>query len=108
MPIMAIYRSNRVTRDQYNAFRAALPLGAAPPTALVHCLAKPVDGAHLVVEVWETREAFEAFSRDVVNPALEKHGLPIVPPELIELDELAVTPSVKKYEVDLRRTTEPA
>ena len=104
MPVLAIYRSDSVTPAQYEAFRAALPLDAAPAGALIHAYAKPTDGGHCVVEIWESADALEAFNASHVNPLLQKAGVTVIEPELIELETLAVTPEISDYRVEMRRT----
>ena len=52
MPIMAIYRSDDVTPEEYASFRAQLPLRAAPEGALVHAHAQEGLG-FITVEIWE-------------------------------------------------------
>jgi hypothetical protein len=58
---MAIYQSDNVSADEYRAFRAKLPLKAAPQGALVHAHAERGFG-FITVEVWEDRKSLQGSS----------------------------------------------
>jgi hypothetical protein len=47
--------------------------GGAPKGAIYHFAARSPDGL-FVADTWETRDAFEQFSRDQITPLGEKHG----------------------------------
>jgi hypothetical protein len=98
MPVMAIYQSDDVSADDYAAFRARLPLTAAPVGALVHAHAERGSG-FITVEVWEDRAALDAFLDDVLAPAVRAMGLPLVRPEVLEVDDFIVTDGVHGREI---------
>jgi len=56
------------------------PGGATPPGALFHWVAE-TDGGIRVVDVWETREAFDSFAEDQIGPHTQAAGIPS-PPEM--------------------------
>jgi len=69
------------TLDQYDAINeriGLLPGGPASPRELFHWVAK-VDNGFRVVDVWETQEAFEAFSHERLGPIYEEVGVPHLP-----------------------------
>ena len=74
MPVMAIYQSTDVSADDYAAFRARLPLTAAPRGALVHAHAERGSG-FVTMEVWEDRESLQGFLDGVLTPAVRAMGL---------------------------------
>lgn len=98
MPVMAIYQSDNISADDYAAFRAKLPLTAAPVGALVHAHAERGSG-FITVEVWEDRAALDAFLDDVLAPAVRAMGLPLVRPEVLEVDDFIVTDGVHGREI---------
>jgi hypothetical protein len=98
MLVMAIYRSDDISADDYAAFRAKLPLVAAPKGALVHAHAAK-DGGFITVEVWEDRKALQGFLDDVLAPTVEAMGLPLVLPEILEVDDFVVTAVVQGREI---------
>jgi hypothetical protein len=98
MPVMAIYQSDDVSADDYAAFRAKLPLTSAPKGALVHSHAERGAG-FVTVEVWEDRESLQGFLDDVLGPAVSRLGLPLVLPEVLDVDDFIVTDGVHGREI---------
>jgi hypothetical protein len=70
------------TTDQYDQViqRMGLkPGGPTPPGALFHWVTQTSDGL-LVVDVWESEETFDQFSREQIMPFTKEAGLS--PPEV--------------------------
>jgi hypothetical protein len=104
MPVMAIYQSDDVSADDYAAFRARLPLTAAPRGALVHSHAERGRGrGFITVEVWEDRASLDDFLENVLAPAVRRMGLPLIRPEVLEVDDFIVTPGVHNREIPFGR-----
>lgn len=62
--------------DEYEAARKAVNWeGDIPPGAMFHFMAIADDGVH-VTDIWESAEAFDAFSRDRLMPAIAALGIP--------------------------------
>ena len=71
------------TIEQYDLINeriGLLPGGPASPQELFHWVMKTGDGFR-VVDVWETREAFERFAREKLSPIYEEVAVPN-PPEI--------------------------
>jgi hypothetical protein len=69
------------TIDQYDQIVGKMgltPGGATPPGAISHWVAKTDDGMR-VVDVWESREAFERFAQEKIGPFSREVGLPSEP-----------------------------
>jgi hypothetical protein len=65
------------TIDQYDQIVGKMgltPGGATPPGAISHWVAKTDDGMR-VVDVWESREAFERFAQEKIGPYSREVGL---------------------------------
>jgi hypothetical protein len=59
-----------VTLEQYDEIVeiiGLLPGGPPPPGVLFHCVTKTDDGIR-VIDVWESREALQAFQTAVIGP----------------------------------------
>jgi hypothetical protein len=96
MPIMAIYRSADVTPETYAAYDADILNQPLPPGALCHQVA--YDGGELcIVDLWESREAFEAFNARQIQPTIHKHHLPVVAPQILDLLVLATHDGIDTY-----------
>ena len=95
MPVMAIYRSDDVCAEDYAAFRAKLPLDAAPQGALIHAHAC-TDTGFVTFEIWEDRRALQGFLDDVLAPTVKAMGLPLILPEVVEVDDFVVTPGIRQ------------
>jgi hypothetical protein len=46
--------------------------GVTPAGVIVHTASEDADGTVRIVDVWESREAADAFERDLLTPAIEK------------------------------------
>lgn len=85
MPVMVVYRDNRVSPEAYAPYEAEMSARPLPPEALLHLVG--FDGAEgMAVDVWQTRAAFEAYTRETINPLLAKHGIPITAPQVFEIE----------------------
>lgn len=106
MPFLAIYRAD-ISREDFERYRAKVPIDSAPATALSHAYARTADGGLCVVDVWDSLEALSTFNRDAIQPALEALNLPPVTAEILEIDTLAVFPGIEGYKIT-PRVSEPA
>ncbi|MEY2407149.1 MAG: hypothetical protein QOF97_3350 [Acidimicrobiaceae bacterium] len=69
------------TLDQYDQVIAKMgfrPTGAGAPGGMFHWVTKTDDGIR-VVDVWETKEAFEKFAQDEIGPITQDVGVPSAP-----------------------------
>lgn len=68
------------TKEQYEAVIREIGVTGddLAPGQLVH-FAGPMDGGWRVVNVWESQEAAETFTREKVVPARQKVGMPNPP-----------------------------
>jgi len=66
--------------DQINEWLGLLPGGPASPHELFHWVMKTVDGFR-VLDVWESREAFEQFAQEKLGPTYHEVGVHR-PPEI--------------------------
>jgi hypothetical protein len=75
--------STAPSRAMYDA--AGAEVGSVLPAGLiVHTASENADGSVRIIDFWESREAAEAFGRDVLEPIisrqLEAAGMPADPP----------------------------
>ena len=92
MPVMPIYRSDDFSADDYANFRNRFPLVAAPRGAISHVHGK-TDSGFVTVEVWEDADSLLAFVDGVLAPLAQELRLPLVRPEVIEVEDLVLTPA---------------
>ena len=62
--------------EQYDQVNAAI--GEDPPGLILHTSSKK-DGRMRIIDVWESKEAYERFERETLMPAMERIGAQ--PPE---------------------------
>ena len=70
-----------MTVEQYDQIRekaGLTPGGATPPGAIFHWVAETPDGLH-IVDVWDSREAFDEYTRDYIGPYSAEVGFTDVP-----------------------------
>ena len=79
---MAILQvSSAPSRAMYEAVDGALGLAADRPDGmLVHAAAEQADGTVVIVDVWETPAAMDAFERDRLFPTFARLERPMVDP----------------------------
>jgi len=61
--------------DRVNELTGLLPFGPAPRNELFHWVAKTDRGIR-VIDVWESRDAFERFVHERLGPVFEEVGMP--------------------------------
>jgi hypothetical protein len=75
------------TLDQYDQVIELMGLSPGsplPPGAIFHWAAETEDGIR-VVDVWETREAYDRFAQEQIGPYTQQVGIP-GPPEVTYRD----------------------
>jgi hypothetical protein len=74
------------TLEQYDQVIELMGLqsGQAPPNSLFHWVAETEDGLH-VVDVWETKQAYDQFAQEQIGPYSQQAGVP-GPPEITYYD----------------------
>jgi hypothetical protein len=91
MPIAQIIEMPGLTVDAYEqAFALIHPDGVWPDGQLGH-VAGPTDDGFRVIDVWESREAFERFEREVLAPL----GFAGAPATEFAVHKLVVTDSAE-------------
>jgi len=70
--------------DEINERIGLLPGGPASPQELFHWVTSTEEGFR-VVDVWETRDAFEQFLRQKLDPIFDEVGVP-EPPQIVFYD----------------------
>ena len=77
------------TEEQYRAVNDALDTHATPPAGMIMHTGGPVGNGELrVVDVWESREAFEAFASEGLAPAIVQVMGDDAPRPTVETTEL--------------------
>lgn len=80
MALAYLFEVPDTTLDQYEeVMKLAHPNGRLAPGCLMH-VAGPYDGGLRAIDVWESQEAFDAFLRERLQPALVKNG--VAPPKV--------------------------
>jgi hypothetical protein len=67
-----------IGQEQYEAVNAKLNAQGDPPAGLMfHAAGQGEDGRWRIVEVWESRDRYEAFNEERLTPAIaEVSGMP--------------------------------
>ena len=61
-----------VGAEMYDAVDREMDIDANPPDGLIFHWAGEVDGKWTISDVWESREAYDAFAAERLTPAIEK------------------------------------
>ena len=91
MAVAFVFDFPGATQAQYEAAlrEVGLERGAAPQAGRLLHAAGPYDGGWCVVDIWESREALDAYFRDRLAAALERAGMPTpLLPQVFEIHNL--------------------
>ena len=75
------------TTEQYDQIIQKMgltPAGGTPPGAISHWVAQTDDGMR-VVDVWDTREAYDRYAQEKIGPYSAEAGI-TEPPEIVFYD----------------------
>ena len=64
-----------VTAEQFEALSQKFNESTNLPSGLNVRIAGPVEGGWRVISVWESQEAYEAFRRNQLTPAVQQMGI---------------------------------
>jgi hypothetical protein len=71
MAIAMVTKVSQATLDQYDAVNAKIGLGDDPPEGLiVHAAASGEAPGFVILEVWESSDAYERFASERLGPAI--------------------------------------
>jgi hypothetical protein len=74
-----------VGAEQIDALNAAIDPDGNPPVGLIFHTSGPVEGGWEVIDVWESREAFDRFAAERIAPGLAAIGMADGPPPEMEV-----------------------
>lgn len=87
-----------VSGEQYDqVWKDLKAAGHAHPKGLLHHAAAPTTSSWLVVDVWESADAFKEFGQ-VLMPILEKNGMPKNDPVILQLHNMYNASETPEYE----------
>lgn len=62
------------TQEQYEAVHDRVNVDADPPQGLIFHSAGPIDGGWGVIDFWESRDDFDRFAAERLQPAIQDLG----------------------------------
>lgn len=107
MPIMAVYRGPGVTPDAYAPYEADIRSATVPPEALLHQVAFDDEGL-LVIDIWTSREALDAWTEARIKPTLAKYGVEYAAPQILDADVVATDRAIGHFQQLRTRALAPA
>ncbi len=88
MAIGIVFDIHGGNQKQYDTVIAKLKLeGKTAPGGLYH-IAGPIENGWRVVDVWESREAFEKFFHEKLASALKEAGVPPLQPKFFPVHNI--------------------
>jgi hypothetical protein len=81
------------TEQQYPNVHGHMNVDADPPAGLIFHSAGPIDGGWGVLDFWESREAFDRFAAERLQPAAQELGSDAMPgpPDIREFPVANIT-----------------
>ena len=92
MAILVTAISPSMTAEQDDEMVRLLNLAGNPPAGALARLAGPAEGGWRILSVWESQEAWDAFRRERVEPALRQAGLPSPQFQVAPLHSVRINP----------------
>lgn len=98
MPVLAIFAGPGIHKDHYETLRSEIGWERRHPTGgIFHAASFDEAGDAHVVDVWESKEALEAFVAGHLAPAMQKHGIPPPKVEVYPIHHLNAYPTIDRY-----------
>ena len=66
-----------MTHEQFDAVNSRVDLPSNPPAGLIFHVSGPIKEGWHVIDVWESRAAFDTFLQERVQPAIGASGVEI-------------------------------
>jgi hypothetical protein len=95
MAIVVIAHAPGFTTEQWEAMQRQFNEPANPPRGIVAQLAGPFEGGWRVISVWESQEAYEAFRRDRLAPAIQQMGITQEQFQIAPLHSVMIAPQTQ-------------
>jgi hypothetical protein len=67
------------TQKQYEAVHGRMNVDNDPPAGLIFHSAGPIDAGWGVIDFWESREAFDRFAAERLQPVIQELGSDAMP-----------------------------
>ena len=81
------------TQEQYEAVHRHMNIDGEPPDGLIFHSAGPIDEGWGVIDFWESRDAFDRFASERLQPAIQELGSQAMagPPDIKEFPVHKIT-----------------
>jgi len=98
MAILAIFSGKGISKDLYNTLiRETRYADDQPPGAIFHAASFDDKGDIHVADVWASPEELDAYVRERLMPAFEKHSVPAPQVDIYPVHNIDVFKSVSQY-----------
>lgn len=98
MAVLAIFTSNGITKQMYEALRPEVKWETKhPPGALLHACAFGEKGDLHVADLWESAEAMNEFVSSRLGPAMQKLGIPPPAVSVFPVHNINMYPAANQF-----------
>jgi len=98
MVILAIFKTNAVTKEKYEALRKEVDWEHQHPDGeLVHAAAFDNSGNFCVADIWESEEHLNNFINNRILPAMKKINMPMPEGEIFQINDVSTFPGIGKH-----------
>ena len=100
MVILAIFKTNAVTKEKYEALRKEVDWEHQHPDGeLVHAAAFDNSGNFCVADIWESEEHLNNYVSSKLLPVMKKINMPMPEGEIFQIHNVNANPAIDKYKV---------
>ena len=72
MAVVMIMENPNIGTDMYDAVNAKMDIAANPPEGLICHTAGVADGKFRIIDVWESKDHYDRFSKERLGPAIQE------------------------------------
>lgn len=100
MAILAIFKTNAITKETYEELRKEIDWERQHPDGeTLHVAAFDDSGKFCVADIWESEEHLNNFLNNRVRPAMNKNNVPMPEGEIFQINDVSAFPAIEKYKV---------
>jgi hypothetical protein len=98
MAVLAIFYHPDIKREHYEILRREVAWETRfPEGGMFHAAAFDEQGGTHVADVWESRQAFDAFVANRLMPVFQKHNMPAPQVQVFDAYNINALPAIEKY-----------
>jgi hypothetical protein len=98
MAILAIFKTNKITKEMYETLRKEVDWEHQHPDgAALHAAAFDNSGNFCVADIWESEEHLNKFVTSRLLPVMKKINMPMSEGEIFQINDVSAFPAIDMF-----------